>query len=127
MIGSIDLDAIGDAAAEPVAKSKGSGAEENIRFTANDVRETLTMLFNQGNRYSIYLLVLATSEKTIDMIHSGITSKRDYCIYASLGDLRGKKDVKSGAGCAYLVPDGVKARLIQYKPKDLERIIRRFN
>lgn len=121
MIGSVNVEAV-----EAHAPTKSKERDADIRFTATDVRETLTTLFNQGNRYSIYLLILATSEKTVDMVQSGTTSSHNFCIYSSLGDLRGKKDVKSGAGCAYIVPDGVKTRLLEYKTADLKRIIQRF-
>ena len=122
MIGSVNM----DAAEETVSVRSAPEKDENIRFTATDVRETLTTLFNQGNRYSIYLLVLATSEKTIDMVQSNTTGSHNYCIYSSLADLRGKKDVKSGAGCAYIVPDGVKTRLLDFKSADLKKIVERF-
>jgi hypothetical protein len=87
----------------------------------------MTELFTKGNRYAIYLLVLATSEKTIDMIQSGITGSHNFCIYASLADLRGKKNVKSGNGCVYIVPEGIKTRLIEYRTEDIEDIVNRFN
>lgn len=111
--------------AEPQAKT--AKAKDKMAFTASEVRETLSMLFNHGNRYSIYLLVLATTEQTINMIKSGLTSSRDYCIYPSLADMRGKKDAVSGEGCAYIIPSGIKTRLLEYGPDDISRIVKSYN
>ena len=111
---------------ELVAEDLGAEEEEVEPFTATEVRDALTTLFSVGNRYSIYVLVLATTEKIIDMVCPGATSSRSFCIYSSLDELRGNKNKKTGAGSAYILPDGIKTRLIEYTPEDLNAIADKF-
>lgn len=98
----------------------------DLRYTANDVRDTMTDLMTNGNRYSIYVLVLATSEKTVDLVKKGMGAEHNFCIYSSLADMRGKTGVRSGAGCVYIIPEGKKTRLIDYTDEDIKRIARQF-
>lgn len=125
-LNGVNPDAMAEAEAQKPARRVNEDTS-GARFTAGDVRETLTTLFNQGNRYSIYLLVLATSEKAIDMMQSGTTGSHDYCVYSSLADMRGKKDAKSGAGSVYIIPDGVKTRLLNYRISEIKKIVEKFN
>ena len=103
-------------------KKKEPFAKKTDSFTLKDVRDTFTMLFEKGNRYSIYVMVLATTENTVSMIKSGLGASHDFCIYPSLAEMRHEEGATSGVGCAYIIPSGVKTRIIEYTDDDIRRI-----